>query len=255
MPLRSVLAPASVPIVAQAAAARHGIAIAVDEHAIAQMAENPVALMRLATLKPVAEPGQYLLLDAEERQPEDRDLVVVETDTGRRYARRFWQQGDLIYLEAQNATTPYYAPEVLTGGICRTRRIVGVMFEPCRACGPAKVGEEWAAPSGGGLGLLDKLIGVRVEGTSLEPVAWDGQVALVRRGHDRSAIRAHTLACVDIDGEGAVIKRCYPAPTEWMLCSVNVNELEEPMRVAPSSILHVYPLVGVLFELASEQAS
>ena len=93
-----------------------------------------------------------------------------------------------------------------------------------------------------------------IQGTSLEPVALDGQTALIRKCDDLSSIKQGTLACVDIAGEGAVIKRCYPSDDEWLLCTINVNEPQEPMRIDPSTILHVYPLIGILFEVVTEEA-
>lgn len=256
--MRNALAPATVKIVTQAAAARDGMAIALDEHAVAQIAECPLALMKLDTLQPVARVGQYLILDAEEREPGNKDLVVAETGPDERYARRFWERDNAVHLEAQNATPPYYAPVTLTRGACRIRRVTGVVFEPLTGLRRGTVAAEWVPASGSPLDLLANAVGVRVQGTSLEPVAWDGQIALIRRrdgAEDLSLIRPDTLACVDIDQQGAVIKRCYPSSDEWLLCSVNVNERQEPMRVSASSILHVYPLIGVLFEVAGESAT
>jgi len=247
------VASASMPIVTQAAAAHDGMAIAVDEHAIAHIAESRVALLKLDSLQPLARPGQHLLLDPEEREPGNGELVVAETDSGDRYARRFWRRDDAICLEAQNVTPHYHAPVILTSGTCRAQRIIGVVFEPCRTTGAGRVSAEWVPPSGDRLDLLKDVVGIRVKGTSLEPVAWDGQIALVRRRDDVSSIEPKTLACVDIDGEGAVIKRCYPSADEWLLCTINVNEPQEPMRVHPSTILHVYPLIGVLFEIVTEE--
>ena len=114
---------------------------------------------------------------------------------------------------------------------------------------------EWAPLSGGPFDMLANVVGVRIQGASLDPVAQDGQIALVRENDDLSSIAPDSFACVDIDGEGAVIKRCYPSGDEWRLCSVNVNEPQEPMRVKPSSILHAYPLIGVLFEVLVEESS
>lgn len=249
--LASALPDSRLRIITEAAAAERGIPIAADVYDIGEIAASPVALMQGDTLAPIVRAGQFLILDPQDREPNDSDLVIVETESAQRYARRFWRQGDFVQLEAPNLTFPH-APVAMTGGLCRIRRVVGVVFEPSSSCASGRVGEEWAVPSGGRLDLLKDAVGVRVQGTSLEPVAWDGQTALIRRRDDLSSIEPDTLACVDIDGRGAVIKRCYPFDDEWLLCSVNVNEPQAPMRVDSSNILHVYPLIGVLFEIVVE---
>jgi hypothetical protein len=241
-------------IIAEAAAAEYGIPIAADVYDIGEIAANPLAIMNSGTLAPIVRPGQFLILDAQDREPNDSDLVVVKTESNQCYARRFWRQRDIVQLEAPNLTFPH-APVVMTGGVWHARRIVGVVFQPSSSCTSGGVGEEWSVPGGDQLDLLKDAVGVRVQGTSLEPVALNGQTALIRKCDDLSSIEHGTIACVDIDGAGAVIKRCYPSDDEWLLCTINVNEPQEPMRVDPSTILHAYPLIGVLFEVVTEEAA
>jgi len=251
--LASTLPDSRLQIIAEAAAADRGIPIAADVYDVGEIAACPVALMKGDMLAPIVRTGQFLILDPQDREPNDSDLVVVETESGQCYARRFWRQRNVVQLEAPNLTSAH-APVAMTGGLWRVRRVVGVVFEPSSSCASGGVGEEWAVPGGAQLDLLKDAVGVRVQGTSLEPVAWDGQTALIRRCDDLSSIRQGALACVDIDREGAVIKRCYPSDDKWLLCTINVNEPQEPMRVEPSTILHVYPLIGVLFEIVAEDA-
>ena len=82
----------------------------------------------------------------------------------------------------------------------------------------------------------------------MEPLVREDQLVLVRKSESREVKKA-ALACVDIAGVGTVIKRCYPSDGEWVLCSMNPNDIEDPMRVKTQDVLHAYPLVGVLFEL------
>jgi hypothetical protein len=35
---------------------------------------------------------------------------------------------------------------------------------------------------------------------------------------------------------------------EWVLCSANPSEVEDPMRVDPETIRYAYPVCGVMFE-------
>src|SRR4051812_17944693 len=95
-------------------------------------------------------------------------------------------------------------------------------------------------------GILEKVVGVRGDGSRMEPIARDGQIDLVRE-HNPSAIRHGTLACVDLEDLGTVIKRCYPAGGEWILSPANPVEMIAPMRVLHRNVVHVDPVVGVLF--------
>ena len=176
--------------------------------------------------------------------PANKDLVAVKTENGERYVRRFWQEEDgSVILEAANPTKPWL-PVRLRDGQHRFRRVVGVLFANLDVTIGAE-GREWVS---GELadGWLNDVAGVRIRGTSMEPVVRDGQTVLVKKTGE---IKKADLGCVDIEQTETVIKRCYTGNEEWVLCSVNPSEVEDPMRVDPRTIRYAYPVCGVMFEL------
>ncbi len=235
-------------IVARAAAAEEGTGVFWEENEVAQIGGNQVAILKLDTIAPIGLIGQYLLLDSEERAPENSDLVVVETQDKKRYVRRFWVDEDKsIWLEAANPTSPY-RPIKLSEGEHLMRRVVGVLFSEV-GVKTGQEGDEWV-PGKLSEKWLDDVVGVLVEGSSMEPVAREGQIVLVRKKEGQK-INKTDLACVDMTDRETVIKRCYPSETNWILCSINPNEVQDPISIGIGKILHAYPLVGVLFEVNS----
>ena len=231
--------------VGRAAAAQDGVGVFWEENEVSQLAGNQVVILKSDTIAPTGLIGQYLFLDSEEREPEDKDLVVVETQDDQRYVRRFWRNVDkTILLDAANPTRPY-KPITLSSGEHLMRRVVGVLFDAVPVK-PGHEGDEWV-PAKLPDKWLDGVVGVRVEGTSMEPIAREGQIVLVRKKVGQK-ISKTDLACVDITDRESVIKRCYPSDYTWTLCSVNPIEMQDPISVDVGEIRHAYPLVGVLFE-------
>lgn len=232
-------------IVARAAAAEDGVGVFWEEVEVSRLGGNQVVILKLDTIAPIGLIGQYLLLDSEERTPEDEDLVVVQTKDKERYMRRYWIEEDKsICLEAMNITN-LYRPIKLSEGEHLVRRVVGVLFDKV-AVEKGQEGDEWV-PGRLPDKWLDDIVGVRVEGNSMEPIAREGQIVLVRKKEGQT-IGKTDLACVDITEREAVIKRCYPYEDDWELCSVNPNDVQGPIRVGVGEIRHAYPLAGVLFE-------
>jgi len=231
-------------IVREAAAAHNGEGIDWDENETLALEGHPVVILTTDVISPIGLIGQYLVLDNQERMPANKDLVAVETENGERYVRRFWQEEDgSVVLEATNPTKPWL-PVRLREGEHRFRRVVGVLFANLDVTIGAE-GREWVS---GELadGWLNDVAGVRIRGTSMEPVVRDGQTVLVKKTGE---IKKADLGCVDIEQTETVIKRCYPGNEEWVLCSVNPSEVEDPMRVDPGTIRYAYPVCGVMFEL------
>lgn len=234
--------------VGRAAAAQDGVVVFWEEYEVYQLARCQIAILKAGTIAPIGLIGQYLLLDSEERRPENSDLVVVETQDKKRYVRRFWTDEDkTIWLEAANPTKPY-KPIKLSDGEHLIRRVVGVLFDGV-SVKPAEEGDEWT-PGRLPDKWTDDVVGVRVEGTSLEPIAREGQIVLVSKRVGKKVTKAD-VACVDIVDKEAVIKRCYPSEPAWVLCSINPNEVQDPISVSVREIRNAYPLVGVLFEVNS----
>jgi SOS-response transcriptional repressor LexA len=233
----------SLRIVRSAAAAESGEGIEWDEHDVAILNEAPVVILKVDTLAPIGFAGQYLVLDPHNKPPENSDLVVVRSGTGETYARRIWFEEDArIVLEAANITSPH-RPVCLAEGSHRIQRIAGVLFGQV----PVKIGaegDEWVR------GELDTtwftdMVGIRVRGSSMEPVARDGQIVLVQKG---ALAQNRDLACVDTTDRGTLIKRCYLSGRDWILCSVNLNEMQDAVYLRADQIRAAYPLSGVLLE-------
>jgi recombinational DNA repair ATPase RecF len=234
-------------VVREAAAAHNAQGIEWDLNDEDTLEGYPVVLLRSRVIAPIALPGQYLVLDWEDREPESKDLVVVETNDGKRYVRRIWIKEDkTILLEATNPTKPY-EPIRIVGGNCRVRRIVGVLYDNVQIPLGGE-GEEWV-PRNLCDGWFDRVVGVRVYGTSLEPVARNGQTVLVEKNDLRENILNDMLACVTVRNEGDFIKRCYLKNSQCFLCAVNTTEREEPIVSDMEEVQTVYPLKGVLFEV------
>jgi len=127
------------------------------------------------------------------------------------------------------------------------RRIVGVLYDNVNIALGGE-GEEWV-PASLRDGWFDRIVGVRVHGTSLEPVARNGQIVLIEKTDLKETVLDDMLACVSIRDKGDVIKRCYIKESQCFLCAVNPTEREVPMGVGMEAIQQVYPLKRVLFEV------
>lgn len=243
-----------VDIVARAAAATNGPGVSLIEHASFELSGYQAALVKTDALAPIALVGQYVLLEPEGALPSQSDLVIAEADEGERYTRRMWISDERVCLEAVDSTLPR-EPVILARGSCKARKIVGVIFDGPGASVQGDIGDEWAPASGRWSSVLSDVRGVRVDGNCMEPVARDGQIVLVRELDDPATLGDGDLACIDCDEIGAIVKRCFPGRSEWTLCPINPTEIREPIRVLRTAILHVYRLVGVLFEWNSEADS
>lgn len=248
--LRTVLRGATLDVVATAAAATDRAGVDSIETTEIRLDGCQVALITQDILDPIARRGQYVLLDPHDKLPDDEDLVLVETQTGKRYARRFWDFDKGPYLEGVNPTS-CFPPVQIKAGLYNVRRIVGVLFDGPGAMVSDGSDEEWCPPSVDAAKNISKLKAVRVVKTSMEPLARDGQLVLIHQRDAKAELRAGDLACVNADDVDNVIKRCYPGKEEWILCPVNPTIVEDPICVDAGKIRQAYPLAGVLFETDS----
>ncbi len=247
--LKNPLGECQLEVVGTAAAAHNGVGVSWGEHLTTELAGLQAAIVTLDTISPIAQIGQCLLLDPVDNRPHDGDLVVVETDDGRRYLRRFWVDEDgRISLEGANPTAPY-KPVALTKGKHSMRRIVGVLLRALAMKQVGDVGSEWVCRHNVPPHILKHVVGVRVKGDCLGQIARDGQVILVQESQAPLQCDRGELVCIDAQDTGAIIKRCYPSGSQWLLCAANSNELERPIEVPTRDITHAYKVVGVLFEL------
>jgi SOS-response transcriptional repressor LexA len=231
-----------------------------DEQSEFELAPGSAVLVAAATLEPVARIGQWVLLGAEGDDVDDGDLAAVTIESDRRLLRRVNSEGEDWVLSSVNPVQPIRAVTVPKVD-CAIRRIVGVLYEPRRATSlrTASNINEWIPRQDFDLRFILGLRCVAVEGESLNPIAWPGQLVLVgeRRSVGDNAIRRGSLAVIDTDDDsiGCVIKRIYPREREWILVSSNPTDPHDPIDIAPSRIRGIWPLHGVLFEARESQAS
>lgn len=232
-------------ITGEAAAASNGVGINwTDEETVSI---SPFHAIRVTSdvLAPIAMAGDILLLDSEDIPPNDSDLVAVQLEEGRRLIRRFWMRDHLPYLESVNATSPA-SPVVVSNGKYHVRRIVGVLFYRHVAINTSGVNSEWDDVGNARLLLID-LNGVRVRGTSMEPIARNNQTVLIPKEDVRDSLQSGELACVDANEIDAGVKRCYVADDKWILNAINPTKIEEPIVILRESIRHAYRVAGVVF--------
>jgi len=233
-------------ITGEAAAASGGVGINwIDEETISVL---PFHAVRVTSdvLAPIAMAGDILLLDSEDIPANDSDLVAVQLEDGRRLVRRYWMRDHLPYFESVNATSPS-SPVVVSNGKCHLRKIVEVLFYRHAAVTTSSAVGEWD-DVGEARRLLIDLDGVRVRGTSMEPIARNGQVILIQKENIRDSLQFGELACVDADEIETVVKRCCVGDEQWILNSINPTTIEEPILLPCENIRHVYRVAGVLFD-------
>ena len=231
-------------VVREAAAAHNEQGIEWDTNEAYSLSEYSIIQVCSVVISPLAECGQYALLGNVEVEPENGDIVAIEAPDSQKYLRRYWKNDDgSLTLEGANPTNPF-EPVQISLGHCDLRRVVGVLYkEDEPSCGDA----EWSL-RGFADNWFDETFGIRVNGTSLEPIARNGQIVLVKKQDVKAELRNDMLACLSIEGIGDVIKRCHINDSQYILTSINPNDRENPIVTDIDSIHFAYELKGVLFE-------
>ncbi len=250
LPIQLEAPPMRLAIEARAAAATGGAGIEWLESSLADLPRLPLLMALDDALAPTCSRGNILIMDSDDAGVSSSDLVAVQTEDGHRYARRFWADERGVQLEATNPTMAF-EPVFLGTGKHRIRKIAGVLFDGYPVRSRRETGKEWTAIETAPPNLLNNVIGVRVVGASLQPLASEGQIVLVRK-QSVTTVSPGALACVDIDGGGVVLKRCYPLGAKWVLNPLNLIDVIDPIVVDATNLRHVYPVLGVLFSVRLE---
>jgi len=210
------------------------------------------------SLDPVAKSGQWVLLEAEDVEPNDGDLVAARDSDGNRYLRRVWSDGERWVLHAINPVRPtacIISPKRETA----VRRITGVVYHPLATPSFAARNDriaEWEPSEVLRCETIQNCSAVDVEGDSLTPIARQGQKVLVREGRPPCdlVIPSGSLAVVETldDNIGNVIKRVFPDQDNWILASCNPVDTVSPLNIPTAQISRVWPIYGVLFEFGDE---
>lgn len=202
-------------------------------------------------LAPLVLPGQWALLAEESEGIEDGDYAAVLDNQGKRYLRRVWNAGEDWVLVTTNPATALPAV-VVRKCLCKARKLIGVLYAPRQTPQPGgRPTGEWMPRTDFATDLFKGRHAILIEGTSLEPLAQDGQAVIVgEKLSGRASVQPGTLAAVETNGDlGHVLKRVYPSAGVWTLLSPNPIDPRTPLSVAEENILGVWPVEGVLFSL------
>jgi len=242
-----------ITIVGKAAARSDPWFVDVGEEAIAaSLSSGTLVLVTGISLDPVARPGQYVILAADDVLPVDGDLVAIVDEDGNRLLRRIWSAEDTWVLQPANPVQPI-ACHVAGRGFFAMRKILGVVYLGLGPVPPAtgNAMSEWAPVDAVPMGKMKSLQAIAVEGSSLDPIARRGQWVLVSNPiSDPAELEHGALAAVVTDDEavGNVLKRAYPQQGRIVLVSPNPVDAIPPTIVPFSRINAVWPFCGVLFE-------
>lgn len=246
--------PAHIDVIGAAAAKGRGFVVDMsDDCWRAEIPPGVAVLVASEGLLPITRPGQWALLSATVGEVADGDLVALIDRNGNSYLRRIWSSGDTWYLEAVNPLSNLPPVAVRKRESC-VRRVVGISYGPKKAPSPGKgrrIGE-WLPRGDFSIDTLSDLRGVTIKGTSLEPIASEGQIVLVdcAPAGRPDGIRSGGLAVVETndDDVGNVIKRVFPGRLSWLLVSPNSIDPHDPITVAAKDIRAVWQVRGVLFD-------
>jgi|GEM_PF-1795507 len=204
------------------------------------------------TLDPVAKRGQYVILADEDIPIQNGDLAAVVTSVGKRFLRRVWDKGEAWDMQSINPVEVFPIESALKAESA-IRKVVGVLFEPIRACEESPEDMEWGPVNFATTDIIRSLHCVTAEGDSLEPIARRGQMVLIGDGvpPNEAVISKGCLAAVETNDEnvGNVIKRVFPTDSGYILTSPNPVETHDPIELVASKVERFWPLRGVLFEV------
>jgi SOS-response transcriptional repressor LexA len=244
--------PVRLKLIGKAAAQTQGCVVDLSEEPWwAELPPGAAVLVVGETLCPVARPGQWVLLDEPTEEVRDGDLVAAMDRSRNAYLRRAWSVGDLWSLAPVNPLAGV-GPVNVRKCESELRKVRGIMYGPKThpVVRKEKGLREWTPHGAFSATELAKHFGIKVTGTSLAPIAVDGQFVLVGPKVDRrlEGITGGSLAVVETKDErvGNVIKRVFPREKDWLLVSPNPIEPREPIAVAIASIRAVWPIRGVL---------
>jgi len=225
------------------------------ELGVTSIASGGAVLVTSDVLNPVARPGQWALLADEDVACNAGDLVAARCADGSHLLRRVWSDGDSWTLQSVNSVRPIIsvaAPKVNSA----IRKVVGVLYEehrtPGSSTGPATI--EWQPRGDFREDWISKLVCVRVEGGSLDPIARAGQHVLIDKEPttDHRKVTNGDLAVVDtkVDSIGRVIKRVYHRESHCILIRPNPVDPHPPeiLDEAQLASAEFFVVRGVLFE-------
>lgn len=248
--------PLSLKVIGMAAAQTRGCVVDLSELPQDAMFPSGGAVLVVGDgLAPLARSRQWALLADPSVSVGDGDYAAVADQAGNHYLRRIWSAGDVWLLEAINPLAGQ-GPIRVRKCACAARKVLGVAYSNARdpKLGTTRLTKEWHPRRDFPASPLAGLYGVKIRGTSLEPLAGDGHVVVVAEKIDSrfNSVSKGSLAVIETEDPriGNVIKRVYPGDRAWVLLSPNPIDPREPLTVQKGKIRAVWPVRGVLFELS-----
>jgi SOS-response transcriptional repressor LexA len=240
-----------VPVIGLAAAKSTGWSVDFqDDQQTIRFPPGAAVAVSSNVLDPVARFGQWVLLAEEAILPQDGDIVAARDADDNCYLRRVWSDSREWILQSINPVQelPVVVSAKRATGI---RKVIGVLYEPIAPVVHRPTGiHEWAPCNSFTSAWLGKCCAIEVKGSSLDPIARDGQRVLV--DHQAAAItdvEDGSLVVVETDEEGIgnLIKRIFRQAKTCVLVSPNPVDAIAPVTLPLKAIRAVWPLRGVLF--------
>jgi SOS-response transcriptional repressor LexA len=243
--------PINVPVIGLAAAKSTGWSVEFQDDQLAMQFPSGAAVAASSqALEPVARFGQWILLADEMTIPHDGDIVAARDSDGNCYLRRVWSDSREWVLQSVNPVQELpvvVSPKRATG----IRKVIGVLYEPLASVAQRPTGvHEWSPCTSFNPAWLTKYRAIEVKGSSLDPIARDGQRVLV--DHQAAAITdvedgALVVVETDEEGIGNLIKRVFRQGKTCVFVSPNPVDAIAPVTLSLKAVRAVWPLRGVLF--------
>jgi len=205
------------------------------------------------TLMPIAAPGQWALLAPADETPRDGDLVAAYDGSLGYFLRRASSTESHWLLGALNplAKEPIV---MLHRERCALRKVVGVVSDRQKVQSTKRAGpsQEWRLDTAFDGSAIAGGEGIRIVGTSLEPIAHNGQVVLVGPCESNlDTFRSGELFVVEthLSHIGSVIKLAFHNKDGIALASPNTIDAREPIFLTKKDIKSMRPVRGVLFDV------
>jgi energy-coupling factor transporter ATP-binding protein EcfA2 len=224
-----------------------------EQPVIVKLAGGSTVRVCSHTFDPIAKLGQWVMLAADDISIADGDLAAMEIPGGRRLLRRIWTEGESWRMQSINPVELNPIVSVLKSE-CAARKVIGVLFEPRKFPEDEIDPEltEWDFVDVETSKLLHELRCITVEGSSLDPIARNGERVLVAKGQppNETTMSNGSLAVVETTNEkvGNVIKRVFRMDDGFILVSPNPVEPHEPIPLNREEVSLLWPLRGMLFE-------
>jgi hypothetical protein len=241
-------------LIGSAAALSHGHVVDFAElPAPADFGSVHAIVVMTDTLLPIAKPGQWALLAPADETPRDGDLVAAYDGDQGYFLRRASSTESHWLLGALNPLAKEPIVMLPRDG-CALRKVVGVVSDRLRdqSTKDAAPSREWRLDNAFDGSAISGSEGIRIVGTSLEPIAQNGQVVLVGPPESNPGTFVSGKLFVvetNLSHIGNVIKLAFRSNDSISLASPNTIDPREPIFLTKEDVTALRPVRGVLFDV------